>query len=162
MLMPQSKSELSREGPTRSQGLAGGRLEGRVEARIIVEGTGPDFESLCDWLHHEPELRGRVRTAVGPVPDGALGVSTELVVALVTSGSGTVAVLARAVSRWLIERERQRHSDVTVKVTTPDGGQVAVSVRRAAESEQILRTALEAAMPGLLPSSDQPGTSQGE
>jgi hypothetical protein len=133
-----------------------------MEARITIEGTAPDFESLSDWLHHEPGLRGRVTTAVGPVPDGALGVSTELAVAMVTSGSGTVAVLARAVSGWLIERERQRHSDVTVNVTMPDGGQVAVSVRRAAESEQILRTALEAATSGPLPSSDQLGTSQGE
>jgi len=89
-----------------------------MEARITIEGTAPDFESLSDWLHHEPGLRGRVTTAVGPVPDGALGVSTELAVALVTSGSGTVAVLARAVSGWRA-RVSPRNASCTMSSASP-------------------------------------------
>lgn len=129
--------------------------EDRVEARITVEGAGAAFESLREWLQHEPGLRGRVRTVSAPPPEGALGASTELLVALATSGGGAVAVLARSVSNWLIERERQRRADVTVTVTRPGGGKVSVSVRRAAEAEQALRTALQAATEPSKPGQDR-------
>lgn len=115
-----------------------------MDARITVEGNSADLESLWSWLRNEPQLRGSVKTRTAALPDGALGASTELVVVLATSGSGTVAVLARAISRWLIERDRQRYSPVTVTVTRPDGGQISVSTPRAGEAEQLLRTALEA------------------
>lgn len=116
-----------------------------VEAKIAVEDT--DAESLWDWLRHEPRLRGRVQAADGSARDGAMGAPVELGVALSVSASGTVAVLAGALSRWLIERERQRRCDVTIKVTGPGGRQVQVSARRVPDSEQMLRAVLESAAP---------------
>ncbi len=50
-----------------------------MEVQIAVDGRDADIESL-DWLRNEPELRGRVRTAAVPTPDGAMGASTELVI----------------------------------------------------------------------------------
>ncbi|MGI8332367.1 effector-associated constant component EACC1 [Actinomadura scrupuli] len=127
-----------------------------VEARIAVDGTDGDAESLSDWLRHEPGLRGRVGPAAAPAPDGAMGAPVELVVALATTAGGTAGVLARALSRWLIERERQRHSDVTIKVTGPGGRQVQVSARRVPDSEPLLRAVLEAADPDPAPPPARP------
>jgi hypothetical protein len=113
-----------------------------MEARIEVGGSEADMASLWDWLRHEPRLRGRLTATSAPAPEEAMGAPVELVVAL-TSAGGLAAVLARTLSSWLVERERQRRSDVTVKVTGPDGRVVQVSARRVPDSEQLLRSVLE-------------------
>lgn len=113
-------------------------------AEVRIAADEQDIDTLWDWLRHEPQLQGRISMGTVPAPDGAMGVPVELVVALVTSAS----FLAGALSRWLVERERQRRCDVTIKVTGPDGRQVSVSARRVPNSEQVLRAALETSNPG--------------
>ncbi|WP_248965451.1 effector-associated constant component EACC1 [Sphaerisporangium perillae] len=115
-----------------------------MRVQIAVDGTVADAESLWDWLRHEPELRGRVKVSSGPATEEAMGAPIELVVVLASSASGVATVLARALSRWLIERERQRRADITIKVTGRDGRQVQISGRRVPDSEQLLRAVLEA------------------
>lgn len=114
-----------------------------MDVAIAVDGADADVESLWEWLREEPQLRGRISANSPPSPDGTMGAPIELIVALATSTGGTMTVLARAMTRWLIERERQRRSDVVVKVRAPDGRQVSVSAQRAADSEALLRTILE-------------------
>jgi len=79
-----------------------------------------------------------------------MGAPVELLVTLGTSAS----FLAGALSRWLIERERQRRSDVTIKVTGSDGHEVVVSAR-GPDTEPILRTVLERSVGPALPDSPQ-------
>ncbi|TDB87901.1 hypothetical protein E1264_13125 [Actinomadura sp. KC216] len=67
--------------------------------------------------------------------------------ALTTSAGATMTIVARSMSRWLIERERQRRSDVVIKVTGPDGRQVSVSAKRVADAEDLLRMILEPVEP---------------
>jgi Effector Associated Constant Component 1 len=114
-----------------------------MEARITVEGTEADGESLWDWLKHEPELRGRLRVAGVRPPEGVMGASIELVVVLVTAGTTVASTLARSLSTWLT----QRRSDLTVKVAGPDGREISVSSRRVADPEKLLRAVLESAEP---------------
>lgn len=118
-----------------------------MDVAISVDGADSDVESLWAWLRDEPLLRGRIKVGSAPDPDGVMGAPIELVVALATSASGTMAVLARAISRWLVERERQRRSDVVIKVTGPDGRQVSVSAHRVADSQELLRSILDRAEP---------------
>lgn len=115
------------------------RSETVAEARIAVEGHDRDRESLWDWLRHEPELRGRLRTRSAPTPEEAMGAPIELVVILATATVPVASVLARSLSTWLI----QRRSDLTVRVTGPDGRQVSVSSRRVADPEKLLRAVLD-------------------
>jgi hypothetical protein len=108
-------------------------------ARIAVDGHDRDMESLWDWLRHEPELRGRLRTRSAPTPEEAMGAPIELVVILATATVPVASALARSISTWLI----QRRSDLTVTVTGPDGRQVSVSSRRVADPEKLLRAVLD-------------------
>jgi hypothetical protein len=112
---------------------------GRVEARIKVEGAETQFESLWDWLQHEPDLRGRLSTRQAPAAEGAMGGSIEMVVAMTPVAAVVATALARALSTWLV----QRRADLTVKVTGPSGQQVTVSGRRVADPEALLRAVLE-------------------
>jgi hypothetical protein len=114
--------------------------EPTTEARIVVEGRDIDTESLWDWLRHEPELRGRLRAASAPTSAEAMGAPMELVVLLATTTVPVAAALARSLSTWLV----QRRSDLTVKVTGPDGRQVALTAKRVADPEKLLREVLEA------------------
>jgi len=109
-----------------------------VELRIAVDGRDADVEALWDWFRHEPQLRGRLRTASSPAPEGAMGTSTELViqVAAAMAGAGALwAAVARSLSVWLT----QRRSDITVKVTRPDGHQMSLTAKRVADPETLLR-----------------------
>lgn len=111
-----------------------------MEARIAIEGRDDDVESLWDWLRHEPELRGRLRIDRAASLEGAMGTATEFVVQTVAaSGAGVMIALARSLSVWLV----QRRSDLTVKVSGPDGRQVSVSAQRISDPEQLLRAVLE-------------------
>lgn len=110
-----------------------------AEERIAVDGHDTDTESLWDWLRHEPELRGRLRTRSVPTPDEAMGTPIELVVILATATVPVASALARSISTWLI----QRRSDLTVTVTGPDGRQVSVSSRRVVDPEKLLRAVLD-------------------
>lgn len=63
------------------------------------------------------------------------GVVEVLTVALGSGGAGVV--LVRALCTWLV----QRRADVAVTITAPDGTQVQVDAKRAAEPEAIIREA---------------------
>jgi hypothetical protein len=122
-----------------------------VEVRIAVDGRDTDAEALWDWLRNEPELRGRLRADSAPTPEDAMGASTELVVqaAATVAGAGALwAALSRSLSVWLT----QRRSDITVKVTGPDGRQVSLNAKRVADPEKLLREVLNA----LTPSATEP------
>lgn len=125
-----------------------------AEARITVDGHDRDAESLWDWLRDEPELRGRLRTRSAPTPDETMGVPIELVVVLAAATPAVAAALARSVSIWLV----QRRSDLTIKVTGPDGRQISVSSRRVADPEQLLRAVLEPVAPELINGTYPPET----
>jgi hypothetical protein len=91
-----------------------------LEAQITVKGPHPDIESLWDWLRDVPELRGLLREHRGAVPDGTMG--AELIIGVVLSMAAlarAVTPLARTLSDYLIERERQKHADIIV-VTGPN------------------------------------------
>ncbi|NUS44046.1 MAG: hypothetical protein HOQ24_10210 [Mycobacteriaceae bacterium] len=84
----------------------------RVEARRTVDET----HSLLDWLQADGALRGRVRQVRSEPPPGVLGPGVDsLVVALGPGGVATA--LATVLVTWI----RRRTSDVTLKVTGPDG-----------------------------------------
>src|SRR5262249_3873980 len=129
--------------------------EGGVVAEVRIAANEQDIDALTDWLRHEPQLQGQISMGTSPAPDGTMGAPVELVVALATSAS----FLVNALSRWLIERERQRRCDITIKVTGPDGRQVSVSSRGTPNSEQVLRAALEisASTGAALPDAAQDG-----
>ena len=103
-----------------------------MKARIVVEGTDGDLESLRVWLSREPALRGRVSL------DG-----TDLVV--IASMSQTPAAIvwgavAKAVAVWL----HHRRTPVSAIVIAPSGRRAAVSTGAAAEAESVVSAVLRA------------------
>lgn len=97
-----------------------------MDVVVVVEGpgAGDEMRSLYGWLVGEDELRGRVHLKESvPEPDrlGTLPLGLEIMLA---PGGG--AVLASAVVAWL----RYRTSDLTCRITRPDGGAVEVSAKR--------------------------------
>ncbi|MFS8103901.1 hypothetical protein LFM09_42950 [Lentzea alba] len=99
--------------------------------KITVDGHRTSTESLWDWMRSEPELRGRLSAGTLPGPDGAMGSGFELVV---EASAPALATLARSIPAWL----SQRHHEVTVHVTTPDGREVSFT----ADQAQLLRDVL--------------------
>ncbi|MFB9907067.1 effector-associated constant component EACC1 [Allokutzneria oryzae] len=108
-----------------------------MRAQVRVVGGQADLVSLHQWLVREDELRGRVTLHQPPPEPGQLGVATDvLVVAL--SGGGAITVLASSLQIWL----KQRHSDVTIEVTNPDGRSVKVTAARVADAARLVREVL--------------------
>ncbi|MCX4429552.1 effector-associated constant component EACC1 [Streptomyces mirabilis] len=85
---------------------------------LEVEGhrATDELRSLREWLLNEEELRGRVRLVDGPVAPGTLGSGVEALAVILAPGG-----IATAVASVLIAWIRHRTSDVTLKVTRPDG-----------------------------------------
>lgn len=113
--------------------------------RLSVAGERDADVVLAEWLRSVPELRGCLRREVAPTR-GEMGGIGELAIALSSTGAATA--LARAVQVWLCNR----HRDVTVTFTTPDGREASIDVARARARdlqhlEKLLRTALEADSP---------------
>ncbi|MET9485860.1 hypothetical protein [Nocardia sp. NPDC006630] len=96
-----------------------------MEAKLQVRGTHDshaEFVSLRDWLVREPQFRGGVCAEESPIRAGEMGAVTDvLVVAL--SGGGAASVLANSVSIWL----QQRRSELSVKMTGPDGTDIEIT-----------------------------------
>lgn len=94
------------------------------------EGAVEELRSLFTWLVREDELRGRVRLVeVGP-ETGTLGGWPEAVAVALSQG-GAVAILASAVVAWI----RHRTSEVTCKLTRPDGTSVELTAARVRSTE---------------------------
>lgn len=117
-------------------GQDGGMTASPSDVRIAVDGD--ELSSLRDWLSLEDGLRGRVRLVDRPGAADEMGVATELVV-VAGVAVPLVSVLARAVTTWLV----QRRSDVTIKVTAPDGRAVSLNAKRVADPEKLIREVLD-------------------
>ncbi|MDG4810999.1 hypothetical protein O7634_29930 [Micromonospora sp. WMMD1120] len=96
---------------------------------LRIRALAPDAEDelrfLYEWLLDAPELRGRVTMEQSPPPPGRLGPVLEALLVALGPG-GAVAAMTVAVISWL----RHRTSDVTIRVTSADGGEVEVSAFR--------------------------------
>lgn len=106
-------------------GLMDAKSETGPLLRITVADDPNALQSLTDWLRHEDELRGRMQlessgSGTGEEMGGLIDVLT---IAMGSGGAG--AVLARALSTWLT----QRNADVKVTVRGPDGRSVEVDAR---------------------------------
>ncbi|GIJ46072.1 hypothetical protein Val02_29580 [Virgisporangium aliadipatigenens] len=114
-----------------------------MELRIEIAASRHPYDDLCsliDWLDHEPELRGRVKTLQRSPRDGELGGVVEAVQVAAGAG-GALAVLASALRVWL---SQPRRSDVRIKVRGRHGRSIEVDARRVADPEALLRTVLTA------------------
>jgi len=109
-----------------------------MQARLHIEAPATEAVALWDWLRNESDLRGRVARAPQPSSPGSMGTAADLVVTLATSS--TAAVLARSIQVWLT----QRHRDITLTVTGPDGRTVSLDARRVqpGEVEPLIRVGL--------------------
>ncbi|MFG2927227.1 effector-associated constant component EACC1 [Streptomyces achromogenes] len=114
-----------------------------VEAQISV--TKPDerihLESLDSWLRLDSNFRGRVKLS-GTPSDGDLGTAVELLTVAIGSG-GVISVLATSLSAWL---QQPKKTDITLKVTRPNGTAVEIDAKRATPQEvtELLNRALGA------------------
>jgi Effector Associated Constant Component 1 len=110
-----------------------------MDAQIRISGgdEAGEYAALLKWLYGEDELRGRIRTANGPIGETDLGPAVQLLtVALGTGGTGTV--LASSLKIWLKSRK------TTAKITVESSGRsVSLDIETADEVapllEQILR-----------------------
>ncbi|MER6533676.1 effector-associated constant component EACC1 [Streptomyces sp. 900105755] len=109
---------------------------GVTEVGLTVGGTdaGSHLPALRDWLASEDELRGNLRWLRSSPGPGEMGGALDvLVVALGSGGAG--AVLAQSLATWLTGRR----ADVVVTVRLPEGQEVTVDVRRAADPQAVVR-----------------------
>jgi hypothetical protein len=84
-----------------------------LDAHISIEaGDAEDLVALSEWLSGEDELRGRVRTVLGPIGETELGSVPDLVTVALSAG-GAGSVLASALVTWL--KTRRTSAKITVK-----------------------------------------------
>jgi membrane-associated two-gene conflict system component 1 (EACC1) len=110
-----------------------------ASATMAVTGAPDADVALLGWLRTVPELRGRVHRERVIAQSGEQGASGDLVVALASTGAATALVTSLQV--WLANR----HTDVTVSVSVPDGRQVTVNAARVPDLTQV-RELLSAAL----------------
>ncbi|MFF3096222.1 hypothetical protein [Streptomyces cyaneofuscatus] len=114
-----------------------------VEAQITVNESDNEgqLESLDSWLRLDPTFRGRTRLSGNP-SEGDLGTAVELLAVAIGSG-GVVSVLATSLSAWF---QQPKKSDITLKVTGPNGSSIEIDATRATVREvtELLNNALEA------------------
>jgi hypothetical protein len=84
-----------------------------------------ELRSLRQWLIAEEELRGHVRLAAPDDEPGSLGSVTSTLIAALGQ-SGAAGVFAATLIAWI----RHRTSDVTYKLTRPDGTAMEIAARR--------------------------------
>lgn len=106
---------------------------------ISVNGQDVDDDSLWDWLRGEPELRGYLHRGEGDAPTGAMGASTELIVAVTSSGA--VAALARSLQVWF----RQLRSEVDISIRGKGGQEVKVKAKHVQDLKDFTATVFELA-----------------
>ncbi|MGK5546688.1 effector-associated constant component EACC1 [Streptomyces sp. URMC 127] len=106
------------------------------ELSLSAEGEGAQehLRVLFEWLTREDQLRGDLTLRREPAVPGQMGGMLEAL-AVTVGSSGAVAVLARSLSVWLV----QRKSDVRITVKSPSGRQVMVDVRRARDPQAVIQ-----------------------
>jgi hypothetical protein len=96
---------------------------------FTITGSGSisaaDLRSLRSWMIDTGDLRGPVELRQRDPGPGELGSLTDALVVAAGSG-GAVTALAGVLVSWI----RHRTSDLTVKVTRPDGSSVEVDGKR--------------------------------
>jgi hypothetical protein len=108
-----------------------------VKARIVVDGSDADRESLRVWLSREPVLRGRITL------DG-----THLVV-IASMGQTPPETIWAAVAKGTAVWLNHRRSAVSATVAGPSGQRVTVTSGQAGEAEEaVLRTLSQATRVG--------------
>lgn len=107
-----------------------------ADVRIGVSGRDTDVESLWDWFRSEPEFRGHLRLVRVPGAPGSMGALAEVIVGVTSSGAATA--LARAIQVWLV----QRRSDVMLKISGPQGGEIVLDAKRVPDTERLLHNVL--------------------
>ncbi|MEU8363191.1 hypothetical protein AB0C27_44975 [Nonomuraea sp. NPDC048882] len=116
------------------------------EIRISGAGHNPEeaIESLWEWLHDEPELRGRVTQGHPPVSDEDLGMAVEIVITAASSVT-VMTALAQSLRTWLT----QQRADVKIEITHADGRKTSLSAQRVRTSDvqALLREAQAPAPP---------------
>ena len=95
--------------------------------------------SLYEWLRSEEELRGLVTLKRGKSAPGKMGELANIITIAVGSG-GMASALVGSFSTWLTQRQNRQ---ITVKVTTNNGGSVEVTGRDRAEVETLLKDAID-------------------
>ncbi|RGP46623.1 effector-associated constant component EACC1 [Rhodococcus qingshengii] len=99
-------------------------------ASIQISGNSGDLVQLLDWIRRDEVLRGRVQLQASRPADGQMGgLSDVLMVTL--GGGGAVTILAKSLSTWFTTR----HSDLTLKVTLPNGTEISVDGKRVKQEE---------------------------
>lgn len=87
--------------------------------------SAADLRSLRSWMIDAGDLRGPIELRQSDPGPGELGSLTDALVVAAGSG-GAITALAGVLISWL----RHRTSDLTVKVTRPDGSSVEVDGKR--------------------------------
>ncbi|MFC4070960.1 effector-associated constant component EACC1 [Actinoplanes subglobosus] len=107
---------------------------------------------LLAALSAQPELRGRVRERDETGPDGTMSALqyVEVIVPALAQSTvllGIVRGVAKAVSEYLIERERQRAGTVTVRLTGRSGKLIEIDAARIRGVEALVAEAMEHDVP---------------
>ncbi|WP_216903482.1 effector-associated constant component EACC1 [Nocardia alni] len=108
-----------------------------MDSRPLLQirlGHPDDASSLIEWLRRDVELSEQVQMQVKVRYTGG-SIDAAVQVLSVALGSGGVgAMLANALSTWLT----QRHSDITLTVSAPDGRRIELDAHRVHEMPQLL------------------------
>jgi len=96
-----------------------------LSVRLTESTDSEDLYVLCKFLADDPALSGRLDIATTPAKPGEMGSIVEVLEVAVGSG-GAVTVLLNSITTWL----RNRGTDATIRVSTPDGTTVEVATRR--------------------------------
>ncbi|MEU7863054.1 hypothetical protein [Nonomuraea sp. NPDC049141] len=110
-----------------------------MDAKIWISASEPVDEcaSLINWLQGQRELQGRVYPARRQPREGELGSMVEFLTVAVGSG-GTGIALSRSLIAWL----SNRHSDVSITVTT-SAGTVQLDALRVKDALPLLEKVLQ-------------------
>jgi hypothetical protein len=93
-----------------------------VQLTVDTEDSADQLRSLRTWLLDAAELRGRVTAVESSPPPGTMGPALDALMVVLAPG-GVAAAFVPALIAWI----RQRRSDVTVRLTLPDGTSVEVT-----------------------------------
>ncbi|KPI06058.1 hypothetical protein OK074_4282 [Actinobacteria bacterium OK074] len=103
----------------------------RVSGAAVADGAADEVlvadesRSLLRWLADADELRGQIMAVEKPPRPGTLGPLIETI-GVVLGSSGMATALTTGVIAWV----RSRRSDITVKLTRPDGSSFELTGKR--------------------------------